>query len=374
MISRRNSLVVWSLLCAAVSPIAASADTVVLARDSVVPVIFDSSLTLSDSRVGDHFTCHVDADRDLPTGTRFEGEIVAIRYPRPYRPASMDLQFTAIDLPNGGSVRINAVPIPLNKDLVRTDADGRLYVKNDVRKQGEYVLGGALGGYLLGSVFHRRITGLLLGTIVGVAAAGADRAHSENDVVEKGAKLGALFNREVTVDLSATGESERPATGRSGWDGYTHSGGAAAPVAAPPAPQPAAPAPAAPAKPAGPPADIAIRFGDKTLSFDDAVAPYYQGETVMVPLKQMADALGLSYEKGDKDSVYIENDNDSLKLDKDSVNYRFNGNHGTLSHPVAQKGDVLYAPVDVFAQLVSKDLIVNGRKLQKDQDNSGNGG
>jgi uncharacterized membrane protein YgcG len=406
---RRTSVVALSVLTFAAGPAASFGSTVILTRDTVVPVVFDSALTISDSRVGDRFTCHVDADRDLPTGTKFEGRIVAIRVPRSDRPASMDLEFTEIDLPGGASARIHAVPIPLNKDLVRTDANGRLYVKDDVRKQGEYVLGGALGGYLLGSIFHRRITGLFLGTVAGMVAASADHAKSENTVVDRGLKMGALFNQDVTIDTNggaqagdrgwdssnsggnnrgwdSSGHSDGSGNGNGGsgnggnggWDSSSHGGAAGAASGSGASngttggrgwdsgnSNSTTPAPGTQAQPER---DVAIRFGDKAVSFDADAVPYYEGETIMVPVEKMAGALGLSFDKGDRNSVYIENEDNSLKLEQDSVTYRLNGKRSSLSHPAVLKHGMLYAPVEVFAPMASKDLLVNGTKLNPKND------
>ncbi len=374
---RRNSVFALSLLAMSALPISSFANSVTLNRDAVVPIVFDNALNISDSQAGDRFTCHVEGDRDLPTGTRLQGRIVSIRIPRGDRPASMDLEFTSIELPNGVSTRIHALPIPLNKDLVRADDNGRLFVRNDVRRQGAYVIGGALGGYLLGSLFHRRVTGLFLGTVAGMIAADSDRTKSQNTVVDRGTKMGALFNQDVTLEISDRGrgswdrgwDSSRPTSGgssNSGWDGTHHGGGSdrgwdsskprtdsqTAPPTAPPA---TPPAPAVP--------DISIRLGDKALTFDAEAAPYYDGEVVMVPVERMASLLELSFEKGDKNSAYIESADNSIKLEQDSATYRFNGKRSPLSHPAVVKKDVLYAPASVFAALTTKDLVVNGNKL-----------
>jgi len=380
MKSRIHNLVAFSLLSVALAPTSALASVITLNRDAVVPIVFDSALTLSDSRVGDLFTCHVEGDRDIPNGTRFEGRIVAIRIPRRERPASMDLEFTSILLPGGGSARIHAIPIPLNKDLVRTDDNGRLYVKNDVRKQGEYVIGGALGGYLIGSLFHRRTTGLFLGTVAGIIAASQDSAKSENTVVDRGAKMGALFNQDATIEISTRGRGgwdSRPDTnsgapapsGNTGWDGAhrsTDSGrgwdSSKPHKEAQPTP-PTAPTPAPVQAPPQPPADISVRYADKTLSFSPDAAPYFEGELVMVPLEQMSNLLGVTFELGEKNSVYIESQDVSIKLEQDSATYRVNGKRTSLSHPVVLKNNVLFAPVTIFGQLASKDLIVNGNKV-----------
>jgi hypothetical protein len=294
----------------------------------------------------------------------------------------MDLEFTSIELPNGFHSRIRAVPIPLTEDIVHSNGDGRFVVKNNVRREGEYVVGGALGGYVIGSLFHRRITGLFLGTVAGMVAATADRASSENVVVDRGTRMGALFNQDVRLVVTdhIAGAPDR------GWDSTGHVDSSLAVAPAPPLPSggwdsahsdPApsrgwdsaagkhsdTPVAATPPSVSGENHDVSIRFADKTLSFDADKLPYLDGDIVMVPVQQMADRLSVSLEKGDKNSVYLESGDNSVKLEPGVANYRLNGKRFSLSRPPVDKKGTLFAPASIFATLATKELIVNGNRL-----------
>jgi hypothetical protein len=415
MVQQRIFLSSLGLVALVGAPAFASANTITIQRDTVVSAVFDDTLSVRFSRPGDRFTAHVLADRDLPRGTELEGKIVRIRGPRGDQPPSMDLQFIHLILPNGAAQRIDAVPIALDSKMIQSDDNGRLFVKQD-NKPAADVIGGALGGLAIGALIHRPVTGLVIGSVIGMVAANSDQARSDGVVIGKGQKIGALFNRTIDIDLygRASGrgqgqwgndrgwDSSGQGSSNSGWDsssrsGSSNAGGSSSASSSnggssaggwdshdrdssgtpPPPPTPAS------SNPTPPPAnnnnansdrssteqnvhlnrEVSIRYDVKTLQFDGDAHPYYEGETVMVPLEATAKMLGLTVDHGANNSLYIESDQSSLKLEQDSTSYRLNGKRGTLATAVISRNDVLYGPVAVFGALVQKDLIVNGTKI-----------
>jgi hypothetical protein len=57
---------------------AASADGILVRRDTVVPIKFESDLTIKGTRTGQRFYATVDERGDLPFGARLEGAVVGV--------------------------------------------------------------------------------------------------------------------------------------------------------------------------------------------------------------------------------------------------------------------------------------------------------
>ena len=141
----------------------ASADGILVRRDTVVPIKFESELTMKGSRTGQRFFATVDERGDLPFGARLDGEVVGVHDAEGDRPAYLDLEFNRIQTPNGEYRDIRAVPMAFDAKHVEQKSDGRFVAKKSVRRRSDYAIGGAIIGYIAGSVAKKQLEGLVAG-------------------------------------------------------------------------------------------------------------------------------------------------------------------------------------------------------------------
>ncbi|MGV3618807.1 MAG: copper amine oxidase N-terminal domain-containing protein [Fimbriimonas sp.] len=333
-------------------PAFSSAATLVLRRDTVLPVVFGDSLTVRENRTGDRFTVRVEDSSQAPRGTRLEGRIVAMRESRGGRPASMDLEFTDIVMPDGTRRALRAVPIPLNDANVSRDRDGRLVVRRDPRKTEKFAIGGALGGLVLGALGKKPVEGAIIGAIAGAVVGEASRKEDETTVVRRGQKMGALIDRDVRIefrdrDSDRWDDEDRDRDDDDRYDDRDRD------------------------RDRDRDDDryddrderIVIEHADRELRFSDEEAPYREGNTIMVPLKRVADQLGLEVEDGRYKAIYVSGDKGSLRLEMDSSQARLNGKTTTLAHAVVDRDGVVYVPLDALAGLAKERITANGNRI-----------
>jgi hypothetical protein len=331
-----------------------------LQRDTVIPVVVENNLTLSRLQEGDRFTAHVDHDPDLPEHTRLIGRVYRIRESR-RRDLTVNLEFTDVILPDGSRHRIDAVPVSLDDKYVDHREDGRIVVKNDYRTGRDYVAEGAIGGFLIGSMIHRRFTGTIVGALVGAIAADSERQRDEY-VLKKGQRIGALIERDTTLEFYPGARSERaprPSDSLPPVIADRPRGDRGADDRTPP-----------PAADGG----IVLNYDGKDLNFDSAAKPFRIGDVVMVPLQRTATQLSLTVDRGKDTVVYVEGDDSSLRMELDSADARLNGRKVTLASPLQDRGGVLYLPIEVLASMKKGAFLVNGTKVKTVDSGDGSGG
>jgi len=322
-------------------PTAANASTYILRRDTVLPVVFEDKLTLRDNRPGDTFVVRVTNNGQLPDGSEILGRIDRIHPPRGNRPPSMDLRFTDILLPDRSRIPIDASPLMLDDKYITRDGDGRMMAKQDLRKQQNDVLGGAIGGFIVGSIFHRRITGTIIGTMVGISAAQSDRAKDSNIIASPGDKVGALMNHDVTIDFVDGGPSRTDVNRRldRGMDGPARGqvGGRKF-------------------------EDFQITVRDRDLRFSIDARPYRIGNDVMVPLESTARQLKLHVDRRSDRTIFIDAPGRSLRLMLNSRDARLDGKSIDIPHTVLEMDHVVYVPLDALLPLLKDDVLINGQR------------
>ncbi|HEY3783030.1 MAG TPA: stalk domain-containing protein [Fimbriimonadaceae bacterium] len=291
--------------------------------NEVLPVSFDQPLSVKDNQPGDEFTATVTDDNGvLPRHTKVDGHVVRILWGNRHHSPSMDLHFDDIRLPNGQSQKIDAVPVPLNSKFIRHDRDGRMSADPARMPVGAYEAVGGIGGLVVGGLFNRPFLGSVLGSIAGLAAGIA--AHQDPDrylVAKRGSKVGML----IRLPGSAPMPGESVAPGR----------------------------------------HFDVRVGDHMLRFPSDQQPYWEGQTLMVPLPYMSDQMDLSVDQRADGPIFIENRDNTLRLTQGSDQYRLNGHNGTLPAPVENQGDLTFVPVDILAAIATGNVYVNGTKLPK---------
>src|SRR5579862_2582790 len=170
----QSRVILWCVLASVMLPVAASADPIQLRRDNVIPVVMQTELSISKSHAGDVFRADASDTHMLPPGSHLEGVVNRVVPKDGKKHAFMDIEFTTIILPDGHRTNFQGTPIPLSKNYVTQDRDGRWTAKKGVSKD-TVVLGSAAGGLILGSMIHKPFEGTFVGLLIGAIAAETDK-------------------------------------------------------------------------------------------------------------------------------------------------------------------------------------------------------
>jgi len=334
---------------------AQSSDRIIIRDNEVVAVKFQNSINAKSSRRGDRFTAVVEDPRVLPSGTKLIGRIAEIRRKDRDRKAYAELEFTDIELPDGYRTSIDAYPVPLNDRYVSRDRNGRMEAKKETRRD-HVVIGSTVGGLILGSLIKKPFEGAVIGALGGILIAETDALNTSGElIVEKGQKMGAAFDREVVIDWRNDGRYDDPYGDRyddryddrrdadRDRDRYEDRNRYEPPTRD----------------------AIRVEFDDRPLRFAANREPFYDGSTVMVPLIDMADQLRLDVTRAANGVFYLEDEDNSLKLEQNKSEMRLNGRRINLPRTLLDRDGVTYVPVEAFAALKKDSLFVNGRRVDQ---------
>ncbi len=380
-------------------PVIAGADSVRLRTDDVIPVIMQTELTFRDTREGDTFRADVNDASMLPAGSRLEGVVHRVVQKDGDRKAFMDIEFTAIILPDGHRTRFHGTPIPLSKNYVVRDREGRWEAKKGVTKE-TVVLGATAGGLILGSMIHKPFEGAFLGALLGVFGAEVDKddVGDGNIVVPKGSKVGARVDEGLTIRFDGRRGDKGIEADRYGpydKDGYNHEGfdrygfdrkghydaGYDSTRNESPGRDSGSydrygydrdghynprydttrdnPAPNRPSSRG----QLQVEIDRKSMHYAIDEQPFRDGWVIMVPLRSTADQLGYSVSQDRAEGSYrLENDTDVLVVEQASRTYSLNRRTGTLPLEVEVRDGIVYAPIDAFTVLTRGSVYVNGTK------------
>lgn len=291
-----------------------------LYKNDVIPVKFQQDICFSKNERGDRFSAVVDGDRTLPKGTVFEGRIVELRQGRGKQPGSMVLEFNRIVMPDGDSVRVIATPIAWKEKSMKRTRDGRWEAKGTMKRE-DWVIGGLAGGLLVGSMARKPFEGAFIGTLAGIILAESDKSFSNDLVIRRGDKVGALIERDVKLALDADREESNR---------------------------------------------IRVTCEGRELRFDRDLLPYESNGVVMVPLEAAAKELEVSIdEQEDRDFILMTGNDHSVRLNRNESDYRINGKRRELPRNPETRNGVLYVPLEVFENLVNGTLRTDGTKLEQ---------
>ena len=310
-LARRAAAAIFGLAAAML----AGATPLQIRKNDVIPVRFDSQLSTAENHPGDTFTATAKDDGFFPRGTTFDGHVVHVSHKTDRHPASMDLAFDDVRLPDGTRRDIVGVPIPLTSKYVERDRDGHYVARATIRKDTAVGVG-ALAGFIVGALLHKPFEGTFIGTLAGILV--ADTAGDDKVlVINRGSEAGVLFQRNARFDsFSAATPPDRRDT---------------------PPPSEAA--------------SLNVKIGDRTVQYTPDLAPFNAGPTLMVPIQFTAKQLGLSYDESEP-SIFAENDTHSLRFEENSSSYRIDGRSETLPASVVQRNGVWYAPASAFGGTV----------------------
>jgi len=305
-------------LCAVALVAFAGAAPLEIRKNDVVPVRFDTQLSTADSRAGDPFTATAKDDSFFPRGTVFDGHVVRVELKSKRHGASMDLAFDDVRLPDGSKHDIRGVPIPLSSKYVDREEDGHYVAKPAVRKDTAVGVG-ALAGFIVGALLNKPFEGTFVGTLAGILVA-SSAGDDSSLVISRGAEAGVLFQRgerfETASASTPPSDHERD--------------------------REASPAPGS-----------SLKIGGRSLTYTPDLAPFRSGDVLMVPIQSTAKQLGLSYDEAGG-SIFVENDDHSLRFEPNSSSYRVDGRSANLAASVIQRNGAWYAPAAAFEAVVGK--------------------
>ena len=241
---------------------AASGQTILVQRYTVIPVTMVDGLSSAKNKVGDTFEAAASGANlgGFPERTKFVGVVTQVARKTKTTAGSIDVKFTEAVLQDGTSLPVNGTLVALSEDNVRTDpVTGNLVGTEAAQKEvGKFtVIGAGIGLMVSGSGKKTRgaLRGAAIGTLIG---AGTDPKVSADEVVVPiGTQVGILLRDPVEIG---------------------------------------------PAAPPAPPRVTTTPEGATVLTFAEG-APYEEQLALMIPLRPVMDALGktFSYDSAKKE-------------------------------------------------------------------------
>jgi hypothetical protein len=136
-----------------------------------------------------------------PHGSTISGQVTnVLRAQKNGKPATLDVVFTAIRLPNGTKRTINGSLTDLESSTGTSDNEGQVAAHKTSHRKAKFIGGGAGGGALIGSIAGGG-KGLAIGAGVGaVTGAIAGRIKRGHEVkVKSGTEFGVVLNRSFSL-------------------------------------------------------------------------------------------------------------------------------------------------------------------------------
>lgn len=291
-----------------------------LNKNDVIPIKFETKVSTADAQAGDPIKAVVDQDSGLPKGTEFLGHVEQVSPATDSQNGTFDLSFDQVKFKNGTIVSIDAVPIPLDKKYVDKLKGGHYVGKPDFNK-GTAVGAGALAGLLIGALINKPFEGTFIGTLIGIAV-GETNTGPQDVTINKGKELGAYIQQTVTLDDDPALAGTTASGTNSNQDQH-------------------------PIDPTGPATSQDLVVNGVQLQFPAGQQAFKIGDTVMVPLASAANQLDLHVTDGDQ-FVYVDSSEHSLRIEKNSINYRLDGSSKTAGAvPVLKDGNI-FVPIEML--------------------------
>jgi len=189
---------------ATVGPAAYAQRQRVLPQNSVLKVKLDDRLSSDTSRRGERFTATVTdqgSGYSLPDGTQVIGTVAGVQRANSKRPGSLDVDFTALRLPDGQRYQIAGSPISLDSNSVERTSDGRLVSRSNSNNKLKFLAYGAGAGFVIGSLLGSNIKGALAGAAAGYlyGMLNKNKANGHDVVLKPGTEFGVRLDQEVAL-------------------------------------------------------------------------------------------------------------------------------------------------------------------------------
>jgi len=176
--------------------------------NTVMRVRLNQELKSEKAHVGDTFTSTLEDPVYskggvllAPQGSTVTGVITHVqRAQKNGKPASMDVQFTSLRLPNGRHRQINGSLTDLSSKGGKSDNEGGVTANTTSHRKAKFIGGGAAGGALIGAIAGGG-KGLAIGAGVGAVTGivGGKLKKGSEVKVESGTQFGVILNHPISL-------------------------------------------------------------------------------------------------------------------------------------------------------------------------------
>jgi hypothetical protein len=176
--------------------------------NTIIHARLDQELDSERARVGDTFTSTlVDPVYSsggvllIPQGSAIAGRVTNVsRAAKNGQPASLDVQFTSVRLPNGYHNAINGSLTDLSGSGGSSNNEGTVTANKTSHRKAKFIGGGAAGGAIIGAIAGGG-KGFLIGAGAGALAGGiAGRLKKGSEVkVKRGTEFGVILNQSISL-------------------------------------------------------------------------------------------------------------------------------------------------------------------------------
>ncbi len=211
---QRTPIIVSALLVLALGT-AGLAETKVIDKYTVIPVVLDDGLSSAKNKAGDKFESHCTTNcGGFPGPTTFIG-VVTGAYPRTAdSPGALEVKFVQAYLPDNRAVDIYGTLTPLSEEHVATDpVTGNLVgTKKSKNQVGTFAAIGAGAGLIFGGDVKGLLKGGVAGAVIGALV--KPKTKTEDVTVPIGTEFGIMLRDPVV--LSDEPEPAAPTVVRAG--------------------------------------------------------------------------------------------------------------------------------------------------------------
>lgn len=176
--------------------------------NSTMHVRLNQELNSETARIGDRFTTTVvdpvyssGGILLAPQGSTVSGTVTNVqRAQKGGKPATLDVNFTSLRLPNGRHVAISGSLTELSTSNSSSDNEGTVSANKTSKRKLKFIGGGAAGGALIGAIAGGG-KGLAIGAGVGaLTGAITGRVKKGHEVkVKSGTEFGVILNRSFAL-------------------------------------------------------------------------------------------------------------------------------------------------------------------------------
>ncbi len=210
----------WSLAFAVFIALVAGTYSTVLTQTRKKPVYYSVSanqvmrVRLNDeldsekARVGDTFTSTLvdpvyskGGVQLAPQGSIVTGQVTnVVRAQKKGKPATLNVVFTSLRLPNGVRRNINGSLTDLSSSTGTSDNEGTVTAHKTSHRKAKFIGGGAGGGAIIGAIAgggKGAVIGAGVGALTGVVAGRLKKGHEVK--VKSGTEFGVILNRTFSL-------------------------------------------------------------------------------------------------------------------------------------------------------------------------------
>jgi hypothetical protein len=337
-----------------------------LPTGTVLRAELNDTLSSTDSRPGDSFTATIRSDRDgsgLPEGTEVIGRVTAVRRASDRQPATVDVDFQSLRLPNGRSYPIDASLTSLDSSSVRRTSDGRLESRSgsSSKDRTKFIGYGAGAGALIGALSGGD---LLMSALLGAAAGylygelnkdKESRGRYSEVNLKSGTEFGVRLDRQLALATPYNQYGRYDDRSTRNDDRYRRSDERSTPYD----------------RRAGSferygNGDIRVLVNDRDVRFGDE-KPYMSAGRVMVPVEPVLDTAGYRYRYDTRNreiTVYGERGDSRLALG--TYDAWIDGRRVRLEAPAQDVRGTLFVPVQFLEEAtdIRSDWDATGRTLR----------